>query len=219
MKATLVGGLGISPVPTPLAQPAAKANATLVGMSPDAMRGIVGAQQVGTPGSLGAPDQRTAQQSFTHGEQSPPATTSSVPAGRRMTQKGMVSQPPGVTPGAVSRAPVRNVAAGEPPSGRINSAWQERPEEMGGRTLRGISGPTDQSDPDYVPRAPRMPSGGDSTAWGDLGDRLSDVPTQMRDPAYIDSRRPRRGFPWRYVGVLVLTAVAYFAWLYLLDHM
>ncbi|HEY6878787.1 MAG TPA: FHA domain-containing protein, partial [Polyangiales bacterium] len=41
MKATLVGGIGISPVPTPLAQPAAKPtpSGTLVGMSPsDAVR-------------------------------------------------------------------------------------------------------------------------------------------------------------------------------------
>ncbi|MET0284475.1 MAG: FHA domain-containing protein [Polyangiales bacterium] len=214
MKATLVGGIGISPVPTPLSQPAAnpKANATLVGFSPtEAMRGQLG--------GLGGPDQRTAQQSFTPGDVGAPTSPVSSPTGRRMTQKGMISQPPGVMPEAVSQAPVRNVAAAEP-SARINSAWQEKPDEgMGGRTLRGMSQPTDAADPDFVPRAPRMPSGSGEQRWGDLGDRLSDIPTQMRDPASFESRRPRRGFPWRYVGVLLLTGVAYFAWLYLLDHM
>jgi hypothetical protein len=213
MKATLVGGIGISPVPTPLAQPAAKLNpnATLVGMSPT--------EALHTPGSLGAADQRTVKQSFAPGEQGAQATPSSSPSGRRMTQKGMVSQPPGVNPGAVSQSPVRNVASsasGGPP-GRINGAWQEKPDEkLGGRTLRGMS---QESDPDFVPRAPRMPSGSENRWAGELGDRLSDIPTQMRDPASFESRRPRRGFPWRYVGVLALTAVAYFAWLYLLDHM
>jgi hypothetical protein len=187
MKATLVGGIGISPVPTPLAQPAPnmKANATLVGISPG-------------------------------------ANPSGAPSGRRTTQQGVISQAPGASPDAVSQAPVRNVAAGtsgREPSGRIQSAWQEKPEEgAGGRTLRGISQPSDgAAEEEFVPRAPRVPSG--DARWGDLGDRLSDVPTQMRDPASFESRRPARGFPWRYVGVLVLTGVAYFAWLYLLDHM
>ncbi len=204
MKATLVGGIGISPIPTPLAQPAAinpKGNATLVGINPNL--------------GLGSPDQRTAQQSFTPGDHGL-ASPSSQPPGRRMTQKGVVSQPPGVMPDAVSQAPVRNVAQSESPKARIHSAWQERAEEgLGGRTLKGISQPNDEAD--FVPRAPRMPS--TDARWGDLDDRLSDMPTQMRDPASFESRRPSRGFPWRYVGVLVLTGVAYFAWLYLLDHM
>jgi hypothetical protein len=210
MKATLVGGIGISPVPTPLAQQAAKINpnATLAGISPtDALHAA----------GLGAADQRTVQQSFKPGEQGAQATPGSSPTGRRMTQKGMVSQQPGVNPEAVSRSPVRNVAS-SPPNARINSAWQEKPDEgLGGRTLRGMSQPPDAAQPE-IPRAPRMPSGSENP-WGNLGDRLSDAPTQMRDPASFESRRPRRGFPWRYVGVLVLTGVAYFAWLYLLDHM
>ncbi len=37
----------------------------------------------------------------------------------------------------------------------------------------------------------------------------------MPSPA---SSRPRRPFPWHYVFVGVLTVIAYFAWLYLLDH-
>jgi hypothetical protein len=50
-------------------------------------------------------------------------------------------------------------------------------------------------------------------------ERYSDAPTRMRDPGALDSKRPKRRFPWRYVGVGALTAVAYFAWLYLLDHL
>jgi hypothetical protein len=41
----------------------------------------------------------------------------------------------------------------------------------------------------------------------------------MRDAASLESRRPRDPFPWRYVGIGLLTAAAYFAWLYLLDHL
>jgi hypothetical protein len=50
-------------------------------------------------------------------------------------------------------------------------------------------------------------------------DRVSDIPTQMRDVASLDSRRPKRTIPLRYIGIVVLTAAAYMAWLYLLDHL
>jgi hypothetical protein len=40
----------------------------------------------------------------------------------------------------------------------------------------------------------------------------------MSDVAF-ESRRPSRGLPWQYLGLGVLTAVAYVAWLYLLDHL
>ena len=50
-------------------------------------------------------------------------------------------------------------------------------------------------------------------------ERYSDAPTTMRDAASLDSRSPREPFPWRYVGIGLLTAAAYFAWLYLLDHL
>jgi hypothetical protein len=162
-----------------------------------------------------------------------------------MTKQGMVSQPPGVRDDAVAQAPVRAVSerpGAREPNERIGSAWQERADprdpdaflgargdegrapsnlrsradeprgSTAARTLRGIQDDEDESP--EVPRAPRL--GGQ---WDQGVDRMSDIPTQMRDAASFESRRPRRGFPWRYVGVLVLTSVAYFAWLYLLDHM
>jgi hypothetical protein len=54
---------------------------------------------------------------------------------------------------------------------------------------------------------------------GDEYERYSDAPTTMRDAPSLDSRRAREPFPWRYVGIGLLTAAAYFAWLYLLDHL
>jgi hypothetical protein len=118
------------------------------------------------------------------------------------------------------------------PNERIGSAWQERADardpssylgssgeearlaSKAARTLRGI-----QDDEDESPEERRAPRLGSPGQWDQGVDRMSDIPTQMRDAASFESRRPRRGFPWRYVGVLVLTSVAYFAWLYLLDHL
>jgi len=250
MKATLVGGIGILNTPPPTQQgaptPASKSpkpNATLMGFaSVDMLRGAVGTQPAVSVGGQGAagqpvagaslndPDQRTSQGFPSKaGSSAPPSSGGSAPAGRRMTQKGMVSQPPGVISDAVAQAPVRSVSerpgARDPrdPKERIGSAWQERVDPRGDRpdldpynaahTLRGVQESEDEP-PDA--RAPRL---GSPSEWDRGVDRLSDIPTQMRDPATFESRRPRRGFPWRYVGVLVLTGVAYFAWLYLLDHM
>jgi hypothetical protein len=36
--------------------------------------------------------------------------------------------------------------------------------------------------------------------------------------AQFEARRPKRSFPLQYLGIVVLTCAAYFAWLYLLDH-
>lgn len=224
-----------------------KANATLMGFaSIDMLRGGVGTQpavNVGGQGAASQPlgggsladaDQRTSQ-GFPHGAGSsaPPSSSTPAPAGRRMTKQGMVSQPPGVRDDAVAQAPVRSVSerpGAREPNERIGSAWQERadprdPDSFLGargdegrasakaaRTLRGIQ----EDDEAESPRAPRL---GGHGHWDQGVDRMSDIPTQMRDAASFESRRPRRGFPWRYVGVLVLTSVAYFAWLYLLDHM
>ncbi len=38
-------------------------------------------------------------------------------------------------------------------------------------------------------------------------------------PGLLESAGPERRFPWRYVGVGLITVVAYGAWLYLLDHL
>jgi hypothetical protein len=37
-------------------------------------------------------------------------------------------------------------------------------------------------------------------------------------PASGSASAPRRSFPLQYVGIVMLTCAAYFAWLYLLDH-
>jgi hypothetical protein len=50
-------------------------------------------------------------------------------------------------------------------------------------------------------------------------DVYAERPSRMHDPALLENRRAKRRFPWRYLGVGVLTAAAYFAWLYLLDHL
>ncbi|MDB4985869.1 MAG: hypothetical protein JWN04_1047 [Myxococcaceae bacterium] len=206
------------------------ANATLMGFNmTEALRGIVGTQPSisvghsvseivgGSP--LGEPDPRTVQ-GFAHDNKpssSAPPNIIIGPAGRRMTQKGVISQPPGGEREAVSQATARVIPAapGGDRTERIGSAWQELPEDpsRAGRTLRGVQEVDAEAD---FPRAPRV---GGHSDWG-REERLSDIPTQMRDPASFESRRPAsRGFPWRYVGVLMLTGVAYFAWLYLLDHM
>jgi hypothetical protein len=243
MKATLVGGIGIQPTPLPhhpsssappgaqgTARQGVKPNATLMGFANiDMLRGVGTQPSVGSPGSLGDVDQRTTQGFPAHGKPSSSAPPpSSAPAGRRMTQKGMVSQPPGVIQDAVAQSPVRAVSErpgserapqrSDPPQ-RIGSAWQEKA-DAASRTLRGVQQHDEEAEAEPA-RQPRAPRTGAPSQWdqGQGGERLSDIPTQMRDPTTFESRRPSRGFPWRYVGVLVLTGVAYFAWLYLLDHM
>jgi hypothetical protein len=41
----------------------------------------------------------------------------------------------------------------------------------------------------------------------------------MRDPATLEVGRVKLTFSWRAAGVGALTLAAYFAWLYLLDHL
>lgn len=235
MKATLVGGIG-APVPSGHAKP----NATLMGFSvAEALRGVgpAGTAPLAGGPSLGS-EQRTVPGVAPDAKAGASAPASSAPssrppAGRRKTQEGVVSQPPGVYPGAVAQIPVRPISNAPRGAGneRIGSAWQEEaaPSQPAGagRTMRGVPGAVPQSgQPGPAPaseapppdsRAPRGAATG--TGWGGgIHERLSDIPTQMREPMAFESRRASRGFPWRYVGVLVLTAVAYFAWLYLLDH-
>ena len=235
MKATLVGGIGITPgslpptaggsSPPPGATPAgvnpkAKPNATLMGFNVvDSLRGAVGTQPFVGGGGL-QEDQRTAQ-GFPHGAAKAPSSmppAGKTPQGRRMTQQGMVSQPPSSSPEAVAQVPVRPVTSpARDPKERIGAAWQEMPDAsspVGGATLKGV--PDEESASERRPQESRRAP---QPRWDTSADRMSDIPTSMRDPASFESRRVRRGFPWRYVGVLVLTGVAYFAWLYLLDHM
>ena len=119
------------------------------------------------------------------------------------------SRPPG---GASSRVTMRGGSSAPPPKAseqsappeveRVGGSWQEQPapgaetpEELGA-TLPGTV--------DF--------------GQGEVEERFSDAPTEMREPTF-QSRAPRAAFPWRYVGIAGLTTVAYFAWLYLLDHL
>jgi hypothetical protein len=69
--------------------------------------------------------------------------------------------------------------------------------------------------PEAVPQAVLI-GGEHGHPYAGRAERLSDAPTEMRDLSSLEARR--RSFPWRYVGMGILTAVAYVAWLYLLDH-
>lgn len=218
LKATLVGGVGMGNAP---GSNKPKPNATLMGFNvAELVHGVIHATPVqpgvsGSGSSLADADQRTVQ-GYPNGEKAssvPPSNPSSIP-GRRMTQKGVISRPPGVLEGAVSHAPVRPIPATPAPlpNERIGAAWQEVPEAEA-----FVPEPPAPAPEPTVPRPPRSPRV--SGAGWDIGERLSELPTQMRDgSSFATARRRRRGFPWRYVGVLLLTAVAYFAWLYLLDH-
>jgi hypothetical protein len=196
--------------------------------------------------SLADGDQRTIQ-GFPLTGSTPPPASSPAPSvqGRRVTQQGVVSETPGVTPGAVARAPVRAISSAPPPAEKVGTAWVEVPGEQSltGEIVDAVPGapapavrqvasataatvpqavltgqaPIPRSDP---PRTNTPRSGQPAAQAGQArSDRFSDAPTQMRDPATIASRRPRGSFPWAYVGIAALTAVAYFAWLYLLDHL
>jgi hypothetical protein len=159
------------------------------------------------------------------------------------------AQPNGEAPAIVTQAEVRTVSAtpvSAPPAERIGSTWQEIPNASRPisqppmavlvEPARGAAQTQRRIENDVAP--PRL--GGDPRGTGfdprDRGfdpraraggfdprassyDRVSDIPTQMRDVASLDSRRPKRTIPLRYIGIVVLTAAAYMAWLYLLDHL
>jgi hypothetical protein len=132
---------------------------------------------------------------------------------------------------AVSSAPA---PAGAPPGERIGSTWQEIPNAalpessppMAVLVEPGATAGQRRVDNDVAARAAfdqrERAAANDSrerNATYDGRDRVSDIPTQMRDVATLDSRRPKRTIPLRYIGIVVLTAAAYMAWLYLLDHL
>lgn len=101
----------------------------------------------------------------------------------------------------VTQAEVRTVSA--PPSApaeRIASSWQEVPGS------------------DERPSLPIVPTV-DREGQGTSGVRPSDHPAAARHTPVRDSRPAKRPFPFHYLGIVALTAAAYFAWLYLLDHL
>jgi hypothetical protein len=136
-------------------------------------------------------------------------------------RSGGAATPPGstareATNGAVTQAEVRSVSAAprEPPE-RIGSSWQEMPERRPTSSSRPpmavLTGPPELE--------PFENEGTHAAQPGPDHERYSDAPTTMRDAASLESRNPKEAFPWRYVGIGLLTAAAYFAWLYLLDHL
>jgi len=119
--------------------------------------------------------------------------------------------------GTVTKVEVRTVSS--PPSvvvrdrtERIGSTWQEvsgGPEPVPAAVMVGSAGSPRGSEAEQPVLRPSL----------DGYDTYGDIPTQMREAAGLESKRPTQPFPWRYVGIGVLTAAAYFAWLYLLDHL
>jgi hypothetical protein len=115
------------------------------------------------------------------------------------------------------------------------TTWEEIPAELG-RTHE--SGPTYAAVPvsadvlhqavlvdsaQYAATEPPHPpassyAAADETWRQRRATAFSDAPTEMRDVTPFESKRPNRPIPWQYVGLGVLTAIAYIAWLYLLDH-
>jgi hypothetical protein len=122
----------------------------------------------------------------------------------------------------VSSAPVANAPGAE----RIGSTWQEIPNaaRQGSAPPMAVlvDGPGAAQAPRHVENdvAARRPNyERERGSSYDTRDRVSDIPTQMRDVASLESRRPKRSIPLRYIGIVALTAAAYMAWLYLLDHL
>ncbi len=144
---------------------------------------------------------------------------SSVPPGRRETQRGVISVPPGAVPGAVRQMRVKPISDQAPPTSSNPS--QRWPYEEDASPAEISANPNDLHGRD-VPQAVLVGPAAYADfgqAYPSAGDRLSDAPTEMRDVGHFDARRRRRRFPWHYVGLGALTVLAYAAWLYLLDHL
>ncbi len=191
--------------PGPHSSSPPSANPTLMGIG---IGPIPAGRRVGG-GSLSDDDQRTIQ-GFAIGGQPHEMRD------RRVTQQGHPSDPapPAHTPPAPALAsPTGTPAASQRPAASVGNAqqggWHETPGDQSPDDGRAARDPTPQAVlVDEGPAASPGPS-----------ERYSDAPTRMRDPGALGSKRPKRRFPWRYLGVGVLTAAAYFAWLYLLDHL
>jgi hypothetical protein len=216
-----------------------------------ALSGPSGSQRVGGA-SLADADQRTIQGfPSVGGAQSAPPQAAQI--GRRVTQQGVVSEAPGVTPGAVARAPVRTISSqppgssapssqpppSRPPSGRPadphGKVFQEVPAESSpsGVPQAVLTGrPTSSTPPPFAAPVPRTsssqppplrnsgaPRSSVPPAPGRPRERFSDAPSGPHPPAAMEPGPQKTAFPWPYVGIALLTALAYLAWLYLLDHL
>lgn len=215
-------------MPPPKVSASAPPNATLmgIGLGPAAGAG----RKVGG-GSLGDGDQRTIQgfplnQAPRDGREAgpsnfPPSSEFRDPRERRSTQQGLPSDlPPPPAGGRLGAGhhevlglpagtPAGSYRPGPPPQGSVppGAGWHEAPGERQPASREVV--------PQAVLLDEEPPREGDARR----DNRYSDAPTRMRDPSTMESRRPKWRIPWRYVGVGALTAVAYFAWLYLLDNL
>ncbi len=196
-------------------------------------RGIPSGTLIGVVGPLEARVQRLAHDGG--GKLSDKRTMLGVPLRDLRIEQPPSSSPGGELPGIVTQAEVRAVTttpAASSPAERIGSTWQEIPgaPRSGSQPPMAVlvdPPPAGQRrvENDVAARAVSdRPPGFDPRQRGfdpraSTYDRVSDIPTQMRDVASLDSRRPKRTIPLRYIGIVVLTAAAYMAWLYLLDHL
>lgn len=239
-KATLVGMVISAPPPAPLpvitvaeSQPPASTTEAPPAEKPATPpRGIPTGTLMGVVGPLEARVQRLAS-AAQDAKLSDKRTMIGVPMKDLRLEPGLIpstSRAPSDVPGSVvTQAEMRSIAApSAPPAGakpgeRIGSTWQEIPNapRSGAPPMAVLIEPGQPAqssarvENDVAP--PRTFAGRDRGF--DTRDRVSDIPTQMRDVGSLDSRRPKSPFPLRYLGIVVLTAAAYLAWLYLLDHL
>lgn len=134
-----------------------------------------------------------------------PMQSVATPSGMRPRDPQLSAPPPSEAPQAppaAEPAPEAPRSAAPAASPRVPQAVLIGREGAAAPASGQAAQPLEPHDDDYDPDA-----------------RYSDAPTRMRNPALLESRRSPRRMPWRYVGVGVLTLAAYFAWLYLLDHL
>lgn len=227
-KQTLVGMAYVSTPPPGESAPAPQASA------PNAQPSATGheAERPSTPaaaretlpgpgatprrtGSLAAGDQRT-MQGYTTPHPQPPVTvsvggsSSSVPPARRDTLRD-ATRPDGTRPTPAPGRPISD----RPLATNLSRTW-----EAPSPSYEDEGAPTEIMDMSAAaPHAMQLreaPPHEDPYRAQPIP--ISPAPAELRGVTAPISHRPRRPFPWQYVLVGVLTVVAYFAWLYLLDH-
>jgi len=162
--------------------------------------------------SLAHGDQRTIQGFPAVGavRELPGHSSSSVPPGRRETQRGLVSVPPGVVPGAVAPTRAKPISDPAPSAGAGSSA------PGFADTLLAVETTPVSASPVHV-----SGSVSDSQPPIAVADRapVAAAPLPAAKPAMVAvaPHASRRAFPWRYVLLGGLTLASYVGWLYLLD--
>ncbi len=226
-------------------RPARGLGATLLGVGTEVVAAAVASARAATA-SLAEADQRTAQ-GFSNDAPRAVASPPSQSTGRRDTQQGVFSAAPGVASAAVKEARVKAIS-GSPapiaasvsavassydatPSAESRTTWEEIPSDLGRKRDSGPAYAAVPVSDDWIPKAvlvdePAYASVAPPSSYGAADETwrqrtatpFSNAPPEMRDVTAFESRRPGRPIPWQYVGLGVLTAIAYVAWLYLLDH-